>query len=71
MADALKAKANGLSRDGHEVYGRRQTLNKGVGIVLAATVLMIFAVTLVKLSAGIEMKGFDHTFETTPGAGER
>lgn len=71
MADALKAKANGLSRDAHEVYGRRSSLNKGIGIALAATVLMIFAVTMVKLSAGIEIKGFDHTFETTPGTGER
>ena len=56
-----------LSADGHEIYARRRGRNVALGICLGALVLLIMAVTIVKISAGVEMKGFDHTFETTPG----
>ncbi|MEM8871294.1 MAG: hypothetical protein AAGB10_10000 [Pseudomonadota bacterium] len=51
----------------HEIYRRRGARNLAVGGCLVGVVLMIFAVTLVKLSAGVEIRGFDHTFETVPG----
>ena len=57
--------------DSHEIYGRRRSRNFGVGLVLAAFVLLTFAVTIVKLGQGGEMRGFDHTPETItqPAAG--
>ena len=41
-----------------------------VGICLATLVSLIFAVTVVKLSQGVEIRGFDHTYETVPGVVE-
>ena len=46
--------------DSHEIYGRRRSRNTGLGLVLAALVALIFAVTLVKLGQGQSMEGFDH-----------
>ncbi len=54
----------------HEIYRRRGRRNLALGGVLLALVLLIFAVTIVKLSEGIDMRGYDHTFETVPGSGE-
>lgn len=48
--------------DTHEIYARRRSRNLGVGLVLGGFVLLIFAVTLVKLADGQPMEGFDHTF---------
>lgn len=59
---------NGLLPDSHEVYTRRRGRNLAIGGCLLGVVLMIFAVTIVKLASGVEMKGFDHTFETVPAA---
>ncbi len=50
----------GLSRE-HELHGRRKTRNWGVGSVLGAFVLLVFAITIVKLSSGQMMEAFDHT----------
>ena len=47
--------------DSHEIYERRRSRNRGVGLVLAAFVALVFAVTIVKLSEGQAMEGFDHT----------
>jgi hypothetical protein len=55
--------------DSHEIYGRRRSRNVGVGLTLGAFVLLIFAVTVVKLYEGAEVRGFDHTFESVPGQG--
>lgn len=63
-----KGVENGLLRDGHEVYTRRRGRNVAIGGCLGGVVLMIFAVTIVKLSSGVDMRGFDHTFETVPAA---
>jgi hypothetical protein len=52
--------------DSHQIYGRRRSRNLGLGLTLGAFVLLIFAVTMVKLSEGQEMRGFDHSFETLP-----
>lgn len=46
--------------DSHELYGRRRGRNRGLGLVLGALVVMIFAVTVVKLSRGQMIEGFDH-----------
>lgn len=57
--------------DSHEIYGRRRSRNRGLGLVLAAFVLLMFVVTVVKLQQGAEIRGFDHTFETLPGEEQR
>jgi hypothetical protein len=46
--------------DSHEIYGRRRSRNVGLGLVLGAFVLLVFAVTVVKLTEGESMEGFDH-----------
>lgn len=55
--------------DAHELYARRRSRNRGLGLTLGAFVLLIFAVTVVKLTEGAEIRGFDHTFESLPAAG--
>jgi hypothetical protein len=55
--------------DGHELYARRRSRNRGLGLALGAFVLLIFAVTVVKLTEGAEIRGFDHTFESLPAPG--
>ena len=60
---------NGMTGEGHELHGRRRGRNLALGAILGGLVLMIFAVTIVKLSSGVDMRGYDHTFETVPGAG--
>lgn len=51
--------------DGHEIYARRRSRNRGLGLVLGGLVLMIFAVTIVKLGQGQSMEGFDHNFRAS------
>ncbi len=51
----------------HEIYRRRGARNLALGGCLLGVVVMIFAVTIVKLSNGVDIRGFDHTFETVPG----
>lgn len=57
--------------DSHELYGRRRSRNRGVGLLLAAFVLLTFAVTIVKLGQGADLRGFDHSYETMPQAEAR
>ncbi|GIX15631.1 MAG: hypothetical protein KatS3mg118_3590 [Paracoccaceae bacterium] len=52
-----------LNRE-HELHRRRLGRNAWLGVILGAFVLLIFAVTVVKLSNGGEIRGFDHTFES-------
>jgi hypothetical protein len=54
--------------DSHELYGRRRSRNLGLGLVLGAFVLLTFAVTVVKLTEGGEVRGFDHTTRSLPAA---
>ncbi len=51
--------------DSHEIYARRRSRNLGLGIVLGALVVMIFAVSVVKLTQGHRMEAFDHGFRAT------
>jgi hypothetical protein len=55
--------------DSHEIYGRRRSRNLGLALTLAAFVLLVFAVTVVKLTEGADMRGYDHSYETMPQAG--
>lgn len=41
--------------DSHELYGRRRSRNVGLGLVLGAFVVLVFAVTVVKLAQGVPM----------------
>ncbi len=56
-----------LGNTGHEIFRRRGARNLAVGGCLVGVVVMIFAVTMVKLSTGGEIRGYDHTFESVPG----
>ena len=49
--------------DSHEIYGRRRSRNVGLGLVLGAFVVLVFAVTVVKLREGGMIKGLDHRIE--------
>lgn len=49
-----------MKPDSHEIYGRRNSRNVGLGVVLGAFVLIVFAVTVVKLTQGGSIEGFDH-----------
>ena len=55
--------------DSHEIFARRRSRNRGLGLVLGAFVVLFFAVTVVKLYEGAEMRGYDHTYQTVPGQG--
>lgn len=44
----------------HELHHRRWSRNLGLGLVLAAFVALIFALTVVKVRQGDMMQGFDH-----------
>lgn len=51
-----------MTPDTHEIYERRRSRNRGLGITLIAFVLLVFGVTLAKLHDGQTMQAFDHTF---------
>lgn len=51
--------------DSHEIYGRRKSRNVGVGLVLAAFVVLVFAVTVVKLHEG---EPLGHVDTGSPGS---
>ena len=55
--------------DSHEIYVRRRSRNFGLALTLAAFVLLVFAVTVVKLAEGDDIRGYDHSYETMPQAG--
>ncbi|MCY3879193.1 MAG: cytochrome C oxidase assembly protein [Rhodobacteraceae bacterium] len=44
----------------HELHVRRGRRNAVLGLVLGGFVLLVFAITLVKLSSGQSMEAFDH-----------
>ncbi|MCY4541902.1 MAG: hypothetical protein OXB95_05840 [Rhodobacteraceae bacterium] len=49
-----------LSRE-HDLHSARSGRNLVVGACLCAFVLLVFALTLVKLSSGHQMEAFDHS----------
>ncbi|HEU0221547.1 MAG TPA: cytochrome C oxidase assembly protein [Paracoccaceae bacterium] len=52
-----------LSRE-HELHRRRRGRNSSLGLILGGFVLLIFVVTVVKLSTGGRVVGYDHAPET-------
>ncbi|MDO8881980.1 MAG: hypothetical protein U0934_01995 [Pseudotabrizicola sp.] len=48
-------------RPDHELHGRRLSRNIGLGVTLVAFVALVFALTVVKVTRGDPMQGFDHT----------
>jgi hypothetical protein len=44
----------------HEIHKRRFGRNLGVGLLLVGMVGIVFALTVVKVTRGEPMKGFDH-----------
>jgi hypothetical protein len=47
-------------RPTHELHSRRFGRNLGLGLVLAGFVALVFALTVVKVTRGDPMKGYDH-----------
>ena len=47
----------------HDVHRRRFGRNVGVGLLLGAFVVLVFALTLVKLTRGDSMEGYDHVVQ--------
>jgi hypothetical protein len=50
-------------RPEHEIYKRRFSRNLGVGLTLAAFVALVFALTVVKVTRGDPMQGYDHVVQ--------
>jgi hypothetical protein len=44
----------------HELHRRRLSRNVGVGLTLVALVALVFGLTVVKVTRGDPMQGFDH-----------
>ncbi|GAB1478737.1 hypothetical protein MASR2M74_12870 [Paracoccaceae bacterium] len=60
-----------MFRAEHEIHRRRFGRNLGLGLVLAGFVVLVFALTVVKVTRGDPMQAFDHTArpELTPATG--
>ena len=50
-------------RPEHELHKRRFGRNLGLGLVLAAFVALVFALTVVKVKRGDPMQGYDHVIQ--------
>lgn len=50
-------------RTTHEIHSRRWGRNLGVALLLAGFVGLVFALTVVKVTRGDPMKGYDHVVE--------
>lgn len=44
----------------HELHDRRLSRNIGVGLTLVALIAVVFGLTVVKVTRGDPMQGFDH-----------
>lgn len=49
-----------MIRATHEIHERRKSRNIGLGLTLAGFVVLILALTVVKVTRGDPMQGFDH-----------
>ena len=52
----------------HELHARRRGRNLGVGLSLAAFILVVFGLTVVKMRDGASLEAFDHVVR--PGLAE-
>jgi hypothetical protein len=50
-----------LARD-HELHRRRFGRNLGVGLALAAFIVLVFGLTIAKISGGGVVQAFDHSY---------
>ena len=50
-------------RPDHELHRRRLGRNVGLGLVLGAFVALVFGLTVVKISDGGQMQGYDHVVQ--------
>ena len=55
----------GLTQE-HDLHRRRRSRNVGLGLVLAAFIALTFGLTMVKISQGSDMQGYDHTYQLSP-----
>ena len=51
----------------HEIHRRRFGRNLGVGLLLAGFVAVVFALTVVKVTRGDPMQGYDHVIRPELG----
>lgn len=49
-----------MIRAEHELHTRRKSRNIGLGLTLVALVVVVFGLTVVKVTRGDPMQGFDH-----------
>ena len=49
-----------MIRATHELHDRRKSRNVGLGLTLAGFVVVILALTMVKVTRGDPMQAFDH-----------
>lgn len=49
----------------HELHRRRLGRNVGVAVVLGAFILLVFGLTIAKVSRGDRMEAFDHTYRAS------
>lgn len=52
--------ATDLKNRDHEIHARRRGRNMTLGLILAGFVGLVFVITVVKLSQGQMIEGFDH-----------
>lgn len=50
-----------LTRE-HELHKRRFGRNLGVGLALAVLIALVFGLTIVKVTRGDRMQGYDHAY---------
>lgn len=49
----------------HELHQRRWSRNAGVALVLLGFVVVVFGLTVVKVTSGASLEGFDHAPRTS------
>lgn len=49
----------------HDLHRRRRSRNVGVAVVLGAFILLVFGLTIAKVSQGDRMEAFDHTYRSS------
>ena len=49
-----------MIKERHEIHKVKNSSNIGLGLILIGFVVLVFSVTVVKLSTGQSMQGFDH-----------